>query len=89
MKCKYNAFINDVCEIPALNLLVVVQECKRSSRLLTETQERGFERGSEASVVLYNYYNGHIITEIDLQGMRIPHTLIYSETYQVLFMSGL
>ncbi len=39
--------------------------------------------------MLYNFYNGHIITEIDLQGQRIPHTIVYSEVYQVLFMSGL
>ncbi len=90
MKCKYNAQINDICEIPSLNLLVVVQECKRSSRLLIETQEKGWDNlNAEATVVIYNYYNGHIITEIDLQGMRIPHTIIYSEIYQVLFMCGL
>lgn len=43
----------------------------------------------EATVVVYNYFNGHIVTEIDLLGQRIPHTILYSETYQVLFMSGL
>ena len=39
LKCKYNASINGICEIPSLNLLVVVQECKRSSKLVLE-QER-------------------------------------------------
>jgi hypothetical protein len=43
----------------------------------------------DATVVVYNFYNGHIITEIDLTGQRIPHTILYSETYQALFMSGL
>ena len=87
LKCKYSAPINSLCEIPNLNLLVVVQECKRSSKLVAE-QDRP-EGGSEATVVIYDYLNGQIVTEINLQGMRIPHTLFYCETYQVLFMSGL
>ena len=89
MKCKYNASINDLCEIPSLNVIVVVQECKRNSKLITETYERGESGILEATVVVYNYFNGHIVTEIDLLGQRIPHTILYSETYQVLFMSGL
>ena len=67
---------------------MVVQECKRSSKLLVE-QDKCEGSGTEATVVIYDYFNGQIVTEINLQGMRIPHTLLYSETYQVLFMSGL
>lgn len=87
MKCKYSAPVNALCEITSLNLIVVVQECKRNSKLLVDTV--GESLGSEATVVVYDYYTGQIVTEINLQGMRIPHTLQHSETYQVLFMSGL
>jgi hypothetical protein len=89
MKCKYSSTINDICEISSLNLIAVVQECKRASKLLTDHSDKGDNALSEATVVVYNFYNGHIITEIDLVGQRIPHTILYSETYQALFMSGL
>ena len=77
MKCKYNAPINDICEIPSLNVIVVVQECKRASKLIiTQAYEKG--EGVDATIVVYNFYNGHIITEIDLTAQRIPHTILYS-----------
>lgn len=78
MKCKYNTGINDICEIASLNVIVVVQESKRASRLLTEAHEKMDSSVLDATVVVYNFYNGHIITEIDLIGQRIPHTILYS-----------
>jgi hypothetical protein len=78
MKCKYSTGINDICEIPSLNVIVVVQECKRISKILTESHDKLESAVMDATVVVYNFFNGHIIAEIDLTGQRIPHTILYS-----------
>ena len=64
MKCKYSSNINDICELAALNLIAVVQECKKISKLTSEYYDKGDNTLSEATVVLYNYYDGHTIAEI-------------------------
>lgn len=76
MRCKSKARINDLCEIPEINALAIVQEQRLS-------------HGESAKIQVLSLGRGEVLTEIDTKiERRMLHTLKYSEEYQVLLAAG-
>lgn len=94
-KCKYYSSVNVLCEINALNIIAIVQESKQlvsESAIVPASQHSHSEKKNtfyECNITLYNFFTGEIMNEISCADDRVPHTIQYSEQFQILFTAGL
>ena len=86
LKLAYETKVNDICIIDCINLIAVVQERKVDP--LTTINKREQEHDIP-SIILYDFFKGEVVARVKLnEDNRVPHTIQYSETYQVLFSAG-